>query len=277
MNPFEKNITSVYQSRGKAWLADLPKKVEQIAALWELDHLHPFANLSYNYVLEGYQKDIPIVLKISLDEVSLDKEANALTAFKNYGAVEVLAHTKEALLLQRAVPGALLKAQFPKGHPNAIKIACNVAKRLHQAPLPKDNDFPHMKEWLATLDKEWNIPLFHLEKARTLKNILLKTQTTSVLLHGDLHQDNILSNGDEWLVIDPKGVIGSPINEVWAFVEDPKNDLIFISNYFNFNHDSVIQWYYVHLILAACWQVEDRLDPTLFLSLAESVAPMIKS
>jgi len=277
MNPFEKNITSIYQSRGKAWLDDLPKKVEQIAALWELDHLHPFANLSYNYVLEGYQKDIPIVLKISLDEVSLDKEANALTAFVDYGAVKVLARTKEALLIQRAVPGSLLKAQFPKGHPNAIKIACNVAKRLHQAPLPKDNHFPHMKEWLATLDKEWNIPLFHLEKARTLKNILLKAQTTSVLLHGDLHQDNILSNGNDWLVIDPKGVIGSPINEMWAFVEDPKNDLIFISNYFDFNHDSVIQWYYVHLILAACWQVEDHLDPMFFLSLAESVVPMMKS
>lgn len=29
MNPFEKNISSIYQSRGKAWLADLPKKVEQ--------------------------------------------------------------------------------------------------------------------------------------------------------------------------------------------------------------------------------------------------------
>jgi len=277
MNPFEKNISSIYQSKGKAWLADLPKKVEQIAALWELDHLHPFHSLSYNYVLEGYQKDNPIVLKISLDELSLDREAKALAVFADYGAVAVLAHTKEALLLQRAMPGNPLKAQFPKGHPNTIKIACDVAKRLHQAPLPKDNHFPHIKDWLATLDNEWNIPRFHLEKARTLKNILLEDQGASVLLHGDLHQDNILSNGDDWLIIDPKGVIGSPINEMWAFVEDPKNDLIFISQYFDFNPDHVIQWYYVHLVLAACWQVEDHLDSTPFLSLAESVIPMIKS
>jgi streptomycin 6-kinase len=276
MNLFEKNISSIYLSRGKAWLADLPRKVEQIAAIWELDHLHPFDNLSYNYVLEGYQKSNPIVLKISLDELSLNKEAKALAAFADYGAVEILAHTNEALLLQRAVPGNLLKAQFPKGHPNTIKIACDVAKRLHQAPLPKDNHFPHIKDLLVTLDKEWNIPRFHREKARTLKNILLEKQGASVLLHGDLHQDNILSNGNDWLIIDPKGVIGSPINEMWAFVEDPKNDLIFISKYFDFNHDDVIQWYYVHLVLAACWQVEDHLDPTLFLNLAESVMPMIK-
>lgn len=89
MNSFEKNISSIYQSRGKAWLANLPKKVEQMAVLWELDHLHPFDNLSYNYVLEGYQKSNPIVLKISLDELSLDKEAKALATFANYGAVKV--------------------------------------------------------------------------------------------------------------------------------------------------------------------------------------------
>lgn len=148
---------------------------------------------------------------------------------------------------------------------------------MHQAPLPKDNHFPHIKDWLVTLDKEWNIPRFHLEKARILKNTLLETQAASVLLHGDLHQDNILSNGNDWLIIDPKGVIGPPINEMWAFVEDPKNDLIFISKYFDFNQDDVIQWYYIHLVLAACWQVEDLLDPTLFLNLAELVMPMIKS
>lgn len=277
MNPFEKNISSIYQSRGKAWLADLPKKVAQIAVLWELDQLRPFENLSYNYVLEGCQKGKPIVLKLSLDELSLSKEAKALEAFVDYGAVAVLGHTNDALLLQRAVPGRLLKNHFPKGNRSAIQIACDVAKRLHQAPLPKEHHFPHVKELLETLDKEWDIPQLHLQKARTLKNGLLETQVAPVLLHGDLHQDNILSNGDDWLIIDPKGVIGSPINEVWAFVEDPKNDLTFISKYFDFNHNDVVRWYYVHLVLAACWQVEDHLDPTLFLNLAESVLPMMKS
>jgi streptomycin 6-kinase len=43
---------------------------------------------------------------------------------------------------------------------------------------------------------------------------LAKMSALPVLLHGDLHQDNILSQGDDWLVIDPKGVIGFPINEI---------------------------------------------------------------
>jgi len=274
MNPFEKNIISIYGDKGKTWLANLPMQVQQIAALWELDRLHPFNNLSYNYVLDGYQRDKPIVLKLGLDELSLSKESKALKAFADYGAVAVLDHTNDALLLQRAVPGSLLKKHFPKDSQSAIKIACDVTKKLHQAPLPKTNDFPHVKDWLKTLDKEWNIPRFHLEKARTLKNTLLEAQGAQILLHGDLHQDNILLDGKDWLVIDPKGVIGSPINEIWAFVEDPETDLIFISKYFDFDPGDVIKWYYVHLVLAACWQVEDRLDPTLFLNLAGSVISM---
>lgn len=276
MSLFANNIVSIYGNKGKEWLANLPIQEKQLAALWKLDHLHPFDNLSYNFVLEGYQNDIPIVLKISLDEISLEKETEALKVFKGYGAVGVLAQTNNALLLQKADPGVSLKAQFLKGNQHTIEVACAAANRLHQAPLPNYQHFPHIKDLLSTFDKEWNIPHFHLQKARKLKDKLLEKQNTPVLLHGDMHQENILSNGNDWLVIDPKGVIGYPINEMWAFVENPKNDLEYISNYFNFKYDDAVQWYYVHAIMASCWQIEDGLDPTGILALAESVLPMIK-
>lgn len=121
------------------------------------------------------------------------------------------------------------------------------------------------------------LPGDYLQKARTLKKQLLRSSTESqVLLHGDLHQDNILAHGDDWLVIDPKGVIGFPINEIWACVEELPYDLVFVSNYFGYRSDDVVKWYYVHAVLAACWQVEDNLDPTRFLNLAELVKPMMK-
>lgn len=92
------------------------------------------------------------------------------------------------------------------------------------------------------IEKEWEIPKNHLQNARTLKEELLaKTFALPVLLHGDLHQENILSHGDDWLVIDPKGVIGFPINEVWACVEKPSHDLKFISEYFDYSFYDVVQ------------------------------------
>jgi streptomycin 6-kinase len=59
-------------------------------------------------------------------------------------------------------------------------------------------------------------------------------------------------------------------------MEQPSYDLKYIAEYFNYQYEEVIQWYYVHLVLAACWQVEDNLDPSLFLDLAKFIEPMIK-
>lgn len=245
--------------------------MSQLADLWGLTHLQPYEDLSYNYTLFGYQNGKPIVLKLGLDEFGLEREAMALKAFKGYGAISVIDHQKNALLLQRAIPGTSLK-----GNPNAIEIACNVIKRLNKAPIPIHHRFPNVSEWLAVLDKPWKIPNDYLEKARKLKDQLLKSSSPQILLHGDLHQDNILSHDKDWLIIDPKGVIGFPINEIWVCVEDLSYDLKFISTFFDYSFDEVVKWYYVHLILAACWQLEDNLDPHLFLNLAHSVRPMIK-
>lgn len=46
------------------------------------------------------------------------------------------------------------------------------------------------------------------------------------MLHVDLHHDNILQNGNEWLVIDPKGVVGEPAYEVAAFIHNPMPELL---------------------------------------------------
>jgi len=275
MEKLKANIIKIYGSRGESWLAGLPHMVDQLKTAWGLSKLKPLSNLSYSYVLEGFQGESPIVLKLSPDADLTDKEARTLDAFKGFGAVSVLGHKKGALLLERAVPGTLLKNSLPKE--NRIEIACKVMKRLHQSLLPPKGLFPHIKEWLAAVDKEWDLPKEHLERARKLKKNLLKNDSASeILLHGDLHQENILSHGDGWVVIDPKGVIGCPIHEVWACVEDPQQDLRFLSGYFGYPFQDVAEWYYIHLILAACWQAEDGLDASRFLALAQSVLPMVE-
>lgn len=277
MSVFEKNIIGIYGENGKSWIVKLPDLVHKLEALWNLTELKPVANLTYNYVLVGFQSEMPVVLKLSLDSQSLEREADALEVFKGYGAVSVLKKQKNALLLQRVIPGYPLK-NFQLNNSNKnIEIACSVAQRLHKAPFPQKAIFPHIADWLTALDKDWKIPTEHLSNARALKRQLSETLTDSpILLHGDLHQDNILSHDDDWLVIDPKGVIGHPINDLWACIEEPNHDLRYISEYFGYPFDNVVKWYYVHLILAACWQTEDNLDPSLFLKLANEVLPLIQ-
>lgn len=276
METLKHNIVKIYGKRGEGWLSELPRRIEQLQRSWGLSGLKPFPNLSYSYVLAGLQGKVPVILKLSPDANLIDKEAMALNAFEGFGAVSVLDREEGVLLLERAVPGDLLKSSLPKE--KRIEIACKVIDKLHQAPIPSQEGFPSIEEWLAAVDKEWDLPKDHLKRARKLKNELVKKDSgRKVLLHGDLHQENILSNGNDWVVIDPKGVIGSPIHEIWACVEDPSHDLKFLASCFGYPFQDVVEWYYVRLILASCWQAEDRLNASHFLTLAQSVLPMIEA
>lgn len=63
-------------------------------------------------------------------------------------------------------------------------------------------------------------------------------------------------------------MIGYPINEVWAYVMNIEADTKFIAEFFNYDLNTVRFWYFVHLILASCWCLEDSLAPDKFLKLA---------
>lgn len=278
MTQFERNIINISGNRGKAWLEDLPNVIKKMSENWELSDLKPVSNLSYNYVLSGLQGNRPIILKLSVVMDGLQREATALKAFSDFGAVKVLAQQEGALLLERAVPGIALESYFPQRDREAIQIAFEVMHRLHQTPLNEQVIFPHIRDWLLELNKDWPIPAHYLEKARNLKDKLLDTRAQLVLLHGDLHHDNILQNGNDWVVIDPKGVIGYPANEIWAFICNPlgkssvntiiEDRINEFANKLNLDSQVIVDWCFVQSVLSWVWSLEDNLEPS-FVCLTE--------
>jgi streptomycin 6-kinase len=269
---FKNNITQIYGQSGITWLDNLPVMVKNLAQKYHLQDLTPVNNLSYNYVLSGFKLTIPIILKIGLDVQAMQREAKALKAFLGFGAVNLLDQSDGILLLERAIPGDSLQSYFPKKDDMAGQIVCDVIKKLHQAPLPAAG-FPHVADWLQTLDKAWNIPSQHLQKARLLCDHLLTTSAAPVLLHGDLHHDNILRSGNDWVVIDPKGVIGEPAYEVAAFIRNPFPELLshndsmqiirsrinLFAETLNLDDQRILDWCFVQAVLAWAWALEDRI------------------
>ncbi|MBA2629098.1 MAG: streptomycin phosphotransferase, partial [Rickettsiaceae bacterium] len=77
MKTLEKNIINLYGKKGKQWVTNLPNLIAQVAAAYGLSNLNPVKNLSYNYVLSGFQGNQPIILKLGLDIDSLKQEARA--------------------------------------------------------------------------------------------------------------------------------------------------------------------------------------------------------
>ncbi len=280
---FINNVQGIYGERGKMWLDELPENVAFIAAKYGLSELKPVSNLSYNYVLSGFQGSLPIILKLGLDIAAIKREAAALRSFSGFGAVKVLAENEGLLLLERAVCGVSLKSYFPTREMESIRITAEVMKCLHQAPLLGAGIFPNIKDWLKSLDKEWDMPAHYLQKARKLRDILLATAPKSVLLHGDLHHDNILQNGSEWVVIDPKGVIGDPSFEVAAFIRNPIPELLDCENALSlirtrinefskilgFDKQRIQGWCFVEAVLSYTWALEDGVDASYFKNLTE--------
>lgn len=282
MNTFERNILSIYKNKGQLWLESLPQLAQKMAEKYGLSDLEPVADLSYNYVLSGFQGSQPVILKLGLDMEGLKRESVALKAFAKYGAVKLLAQGEGTLLLERATPGNSLKSLFPSEDPSAIQIACNVMVRLHRAPLALSM-FPPIRDWLFALDKEWDVPFSYLLKARTLRDQLLVTSSMVVMLHGDLHHDNILKNGEDWVVIDPKGVVGDPAYEVAAFIRNPipellastdvvdiiSNRIVKFSQLMDFEPQRILDWCFVQAVLAWVWALEDGSDVEPFKRLTE--------
>ena len=278
MNELEKNIIALYAKSGEQWLSNLSNLTAQISKKYGLMHLKPAKNLTYNYVLSGFQGSQSVILKLGLDIDGLKREAYALKSFAGFGVVSVFAEDDGMLLLECAVPGDSLKTYFPEQDHEAVLITCDCLNRLHQAPIPNDHRFPSIEDWLLALDKDVHIPTQYLQKARKLRDELMATSATPVLLHGDLHHDNIIKNGNNWIVIDPKCVIGEPAFEVAAFIRNPiplllthddvssiiEKRITQFSEHLKLPASRIRDWCYVQAVLAWIWVIEDGCDATYF-------------
>ncbi|HJN37525.1 MAG TPA: aminoglycoside phosphotransferase family protein [Gammaproteobacteria bacterium] len=276
MNELKKNVISMYNDEGKQWLDSLPEITTKIANEHNLSVLTPVNNMTFNYVASGYQHDTPIILKIGMNSKALAKETSCLKAFAKHAVAEVIAEDNNMIIMQRAVPGSTLKDYFPDNDEEATKILCASIKELHKASIPESHNFYHLSELFKTLDQKLDIPDEILSKAKHLRDDLLKSTTKEVLLHGDLHHDNILKNGDSWLVIDPKGFVGDLAFEAAAYLCNPipelleenharkmiENRINICSSELNIDAQRIADWLYAKSVLCWAWRLEDNLDPS---------------
>lgn len=268
---FKQNIINIYGSKGQQWLEELPNIVKAIAQEWNLSDLKPVDNLSMNYVVSGKQNLREIILKLSLDSDLIYREKTALIAFLEHGAVPVLAHKDKILLLGKLSPATSLKTYLPARKAEALKIACKTMQKLHQAPFSKIIHLPSIEERFSLLDKAWPVPSDSLILARKCRDHIFSNYHERKILHGDLHHDNILKDGDSWKIIDPHGVVGFSINEAWAFVQDIEDDIPFIAKYFNFKLEDLQKCYFMHSMLSGLWAIEDNMDPKFWFNLANKI------
>lgn len=271
-NSWTQRITALYGDEGRNWLESLPQIIKDCERLWDIKVVGPFSNLSFNFVAEAQRKTgEKTVLKLGFPGAELTAEAQALVLFGKSAMVELIATdvSKGALLLEKLHPGLMLS---PVDNNLAVTVAAELMTKIWIDP-PSAHIFPKVTDWLKGLDTLQEqiendilpIPLDLANSAIKLRGELLASKVAPKLLHGDLHHSNILSaERKPWLAIDPKGVIGDPVFEVGAFMQNPHDFLLhhleavnlvkkrirLFSSILGFTKDRIWAWCYVQAVLA---------------------------
>jgi streptomycin 6-kinase len=200
---------------GPDWLRELPGRVAECQAKWGLQLDAPYEKSYVSIVFPATLADgSPVVLKIQLPHDESEHEQDALRLWNGSAAVQLLDYepAHHALLLERCDPGAPLSSVASD---EALEVLGTLLPRLWvPAGAPFRSLADEASRWIADLPTIWERAGRPCEEslvrlAMASLERLGMTQGEQVLIHQDLHTDNVLSARREpWLVIDPKPLVG---------------------------------------------------------------------
>ncbi len=288
---FTQCMVELHDDAGVAWLDRLPALLAVCEQRWGLTVGPPFP-LSYNYVAPAVRADGgAVVLKVGFPGDELLREIEALRLYDGHGIARLLEADRDqgAFLLERLAPGTPLA--HLRDDERMTSIAAQVMKELWR-PAPAEHGLTPLAEWVDGIERlrlefaggTGPFPRHLVEQAESLFAELLASMATPVVLHGDLHHENILqAERQPWLAIDPKGLVGEPAYEVGPLLYnqlpepfDPSTTRRILSRRMDqlaeelsLDRRRIQAWAFAQSVLSAWWSYEDHghgWEPTLALA-----------
>jgi streptomycin 6-kinase len=280
---------------GAAWLESIPDLIAEFEKRWSITVGDPF-NLSYNYVAPAtLSSGDQAVIKIGFPgDAEFKTEIDALRICDGDGMVRLYQADEErsVILIEKLDPGVPVSSLADDKL--ATRILASTLKRIPR-PVPTNHRFPDMTDWaraIKRLRQKYNgtsgpFPTHLVNKAEHLFGELIDSITEPVLVHGDLHHENVLSATREpWLAIDPKGVIAEPAFDCAAILrnlestlirvsdlaETLKTRIIILSEELQISSDRIRKWGTAQTVLSSIWTMEDHgRVPEFALKIAETL------
>ncbi|MFZ5352390.1 MAG: aminoglycoside phosphotransferase family protein [Bacillota bacterium] len=278
----KKTVLSIFGEKGSKWLVDFPAIFEECAEKWKLAYIVPSEHMSINYVCFAQSKLYgDVVLKAGVPHREFYTEVKALDIYDGRNICKCYDHDAKlgAMLLERVRPGKQLTAI--SDYAKRYEIAANIISKL---PVSADDvdGFPTFTDWIERAFKRArseNIVgeklLSYIDTAEKHYKELESSSRSRVLLHGDLHHENILlDQSDCWKAIDPKGVIGVPcleggrfmINQLSMIDKGDKASCIekmtaVIGSALGESKKTMAVCTLIDMTLSTCWSFEDYIKP----------------
>ena len=269
-NEFVDNVSDVFGATGQKWINDLPAILDSLMQNWNAEPIAQFSNLTYSFVvrvkLKGGQE---AVVKIAPPCGRTQSEI-AWYRHNSVGTPKLLGFdmVRGALLLERLLPGHTLKQLIRENRDEeATEALAQVILKLSPS---KGESFKHVRELVRDLDVlDGKVDARVLERARSIFRELTLDTSKDVCLHGDIHHDNVVASGSDWLLIDPHGYLGPRCFEVGAMIRNPYDvfpryasmrkilgdRLRILQSNLPFSAEEISGWAYAYTILATAWSV----------------------
>lgn len=274
---FVSAIRDIYGEVGTTWLQNLPTQIDKLCSKYNFEYVEPLPHLTYNFVA---QVKLPengqfAILKMAPVSDQIQTEAHWLQLMtKDVPEIYWYDPAFCAILLERLIPGYSLKTLVEQGHDDtATRVICKIIRDF-QLQQETPYQFKHIRDFTPSLIKFNNAIQNKLtQKAVSLYQELTADSSKDIVLHGDLHHDNILASDQSWSVIDPHGYLGNPLFEIGAMLFNPGGDALpcdrtieqlidhrlrIIFEELPFDRNEIIAWTFCRTVLSAAWTFEDH-------------------
>ncbi|WP_019927567.1 aminoglycoside phosphotransferase family protein [Nocardia sp. BMG111209] len=222
--------------RGLAWTATLPGLLDELLQRWSCTPTGPVMYGRVGIVVPVRNPDLPpAVVKVSFPHPGNVHDPDAYVTWAGNGAVRLFARDDDnfAMLLERVSQHTLATVT---DHEEALTIQGGLSRRLAVAAPPglprlaaKVDRWEH--EILSTATAFGDpVPRVVLDAAvATLRE--LGPGQPDILVHGDLHDANILAADREpWLAIDPATLVGDPAHDALNVIRSPRFGEVLLSS-----------------------------------------------
>lgn len=238
---------------------------------WELDHLEVIYEHSAKGVYSAESKHFgSVVLKVNQHKSQLESEYRMLARLSGCHSCKVYAFDENAglLLEERIFPGTVLRreASLEKRIQQFLQV-------FHEIHMPVDSGATYLN-WLEQICEycaKHQLAEEQASRAHLFCAEMFEKYPDRVLLHGDLHHDNLLLRTDgSYAMIDPKGVVGPAIMDLPRFIlneldtdhecsnrQHIEEVIRLLGEQSGYPAADIVKLFYMETILANVWCVED--------------------